>query len=210
MVSSGIVTYSDISLSLSQEHRVLFVDLVEIIYSAVLSTLTSTTTSTTSGYSALPSVAPADAADPAGSGEVGRSRLASAAASAASAAAATSAAAASASAGCDAEMHLFSPSSCRAAARTPQSPLVPQPGPILACARLTAPACARPPSTWDELVEVGGPGGALSWLIAGELPETVTSRGLERPANNRERETVWKAFERFIFSDPVIGLKGVP
>jgi len=62
-----------------------------------------------------------------------------------------------------------------------------------------------PPSTWDELVEVGGPGGALSWVIAGELPETVTSR-LERPAN-RERETLWKAFERFIFSDPVIGLR---
>ena len=190
----------------------LFVDLVEILYSAVLSTLTSTTASTTSGYSALPSVAPAHAADPTGGGELRRSRLASvaacaaastSAASAASAAAATSAA--SAAAGCDAETLLFSPSCSRTAARTPQSPLVPEPGPILACARSTAPACARPPSTWDELVEVGGPGGALSWVIAGELPETVTGR-LERPAN-RERETLWKAFERFVFSDPVIGLK---
>ena len=180
----------------------LFVDLVEILYSAVLSTLTSTTSTSstssasTSGYSALPSVAPADAA-------------AAAAASAASAAAATSAtsAAAAGSAGCDAEMHLFSPSSRRTAARTPPSPLEASLEAGAASARSTAPACARPPSTWDELVEVGGPGGALSWVIAGELPETVrvTSR-LERPAN-RERETLWKAFERFIFSDPVIGLK---
>ena len=194
----------------------LFVDLVEILYSAVLSTLTSTTSTTStssaskSGYSALPSVAPADDADPAGGGEVRHSRLASvaaaAAASAASAAAATSAAAAG-SAGCDAEMHLFSPSSRRTAARTPPSPLEASLEAGAASARSTAPACARPPSTWDELVEVGGPGGALSWVIAGELPETVrvTSR-LERPAN-RERETLWKAFERFIFSDPVIGLK---
>ena len=195
----------------------LFVDLVEILYSAVLSTLTSTTSTSstssasTSGYSALPSVAPADDADPAGGGEVRHSRLASvaAAASAASAAAATSAASAAAagSAGCDAEMHLFSPSSRRTAARTPPSPLEASLEAGAASARSTAPACARPPSTWDELVEVGGPGGALSWVIAGELPETarVTSR-LERPAN-RERETLWKAFERFIFSDPVIGLK---
>ena len=195
----------------------LFVDLVEILYSAVLSTLTSTTSTTStssaskSGYSALPSVAPADDADPAGGGEVRHSRLASvaAAASAASAAAATSAASAAAagSAGCDAEMHLFSPSSRRTAARTPPSPLEASLEAGAASARSTAPACARPPSTWDELVEVGGPGGALSWVIAGELPETarVTSR-LERPAN-RERETLWKAFERFIFSDPVIGLK---
>ena len=195
----------------------LFVDLVEILYSAVLSTLTSTTSTSstssasTSGYSALPSVAPADDADPAGGGEVRHGRLASvaAAASAASAAAATSAASAAAagSAGCDAEMHLFSPSSRRTAARTPPSPLEASLEAGAASARSTAPACARPPSTWDELVEVGGPGGALSWVIAGELPETarVTSR-LERPAN-RERETLWKAFERFIFSDPVIGLK---
>ena len=203
----------------------LFVDLVEILYSAVLSTLTSTTSTSstsstssasTSGYSALPSVAPADDADPAGGGEVRHSRLASvaaaAAASAASAAAATSAAsaasaAAAGSAGCDAEMHLFSPSSRRTTARTPPSPLEASLEAGAASARSTAPACARPPSTWDELVEVGGPGGALSWVIAGELPETarVTSR-LERPAN-RERETLWKAFERFIFSDPVIGLK---
>ena len=199
----------------------LFVDLVEILYSAVLSTLTSTTSTSstssasTSGYSALPSVAPADDADPAGGGEVRHSRLASvaaaAAASAASAASATSAtsAAAAGSAGCDAEMHLFSPSSRRTAARTPPSPLEASLEAGAASARSTAPACmrARPPSTWDELVEVGGPGGALSWVIAGELPETarVTSR-LERPAN-RERETLWKAFERFIFSDPVIGLK---
>ena len=192
----------------------LFVDLVEILYSAVLSTLTSTTSTSSaskSGYSALPSVAPADDADPAGGGEVRHSRLASvaAAASAASAAAATSAASAAAagSAGCDAEMHLFSPSSRRTAARTPPSPLEASLEAGAASARSTAPACARPPSTWDELVEVGGPGGALSWVIAGELPETarVTSR-LERPAN-RERETLWKAFERFIFSDPVIGLK---
>ena len=198
----------------------LFVDLVEILYSAVLSTLTSTTSTSstsstssasTSGYSALPSVAPADDADPAGGGEVRHSRLASVAAataaSAASAAAATSAtsAAGGGSAGCDAEMHLFSPSSRRTAARTPPSPLEASLEAGSASARSTAPACARPPSTWDELVEVGGPGGALSWVIAGELPETVTSR-LEGPAN-RERETLWKAFERFIFSDPVIGLK---
>ena len=223
----GIVTYSYVP----QEHRVLFVDLVEILYSAVLSTLTSTTTSTTSGYSALPSVAPADAADPAAGGEVRRSRLASIAASAAtsasaaaatatSATAASASASTSASAGCDVEMNLFSPSTSRTVSRIPVSPLVPVPGPgasgasptcsMTPLARKppwTSPASGLrlPPSTWDELVEVGGPGGALSWVIAGELPETVTSR-LERPTN-RERETLWKAFERFIFSDPVIGLR---
>jgi len=130
----GIITYNYIPT----EHRVLFVDLVEIVYSAVLSTLTSDAHE--AGYSALPATGSQHSLDQDGmDGLSGRRSSAS-----------------------EVEQgRVASCGNCVAASPGPQQ----------------TPPLPRAPRTWEELVEVGGAGGACYWCIAGTLPERVSSRG---------------------------------
>lgn len=145
----GIVTYTYIP----QEHRVLFVDLVEIVYSAMLSTLTS---NAHAGYAEVSTSAGEPMDGPADNGEAGDAG----------------------GVGGDSDRRSSTASLCS-----------PEPGSSPGAAHVgpqPSPTLTRPPRTWEELVEVGGPSGALHWCLAGTLPDTVTSR-LDRPPSGDAR-----------------------
>jgi len=184
----GIVTYTYIPT----EHRVLFVDLVEILYSAVLSTITS---DAHAGYTAVSSNAEATPAglsglgitspltSPRNSGQLSRSISADRLSSTAR----LSLGGGGAILPPELDIELgatrptgFDPSCCAAhqgraqfdrsqdgpaAMRSPQG------------SSLAAAERAPRPRTWEELVERGGPGAACYWCIAGTLPDGLDTRG---------------------------------
>ena len=164
----GVVTYTFVPT----QHRVLFVDVVEIAYSALLSTLTA---DAHAGYTGVPTARQSVECGAAAAACASSARGRTAPADASHVRASGVASVAEHSAG-DLDLDLEAELSAggRVLARPERANAAPSPPHPAVDGESSRPL--QPPRTWEELVEAAGPGGACYWCVAGSLPEGVQHR----------------------------------